>query len=324
MIVFAVWCLLLASVLGSTDVPCTPGLCAPTQVHMMLRPDGVGVSMLWQTFATSLTSTVWLGTQSNKYTLMANSTRQQSITGSDTGYNILFDHLVDVPSLPPNTRFYYRLGDATDGVSDEYSFVTGPPPQRKKAAGLQTRVVVFGDLGLANSLPTIQLVSNIIANTSNPVDFVMHVGDISYADDYPSYLYERVWDQWFFNMQGILTQIPYMTCPGNHEYSCEHEGCRDETSGFGTYILRCQSTRTPATRPCGTVGIAATCTGWSRRRRPTTRTRSTRRSLAISSSGSTPISLQPTHRLRAHCDPGLSSLVIVLCIQTFMGTHDNI
>jgi hypothetical protein len=205
---------------------------------MMLRPDGVGVSMLWQTFATSLTSTVWLGTQSNKYTLMANSTRQQSITGSDTGYNILFDHLVDVPSLPPNTRFYYRLGDATDGVSDEYSFVTGPPPQRKKAAGLQTRVVVFGDLGLANSLPTIQLVSNIIANTSNPVDFVMHVGDISYADDYPSYLYERVWDQWFFNMQGILTQIPYMTCPGNHEYSCEHEGCRDETSGFGTYIMR--------------------------------------------------------------------------------------
>jgi len=219
-------------------VSCEPNQCAPTQIHMMLRPDGVGVSMLWQTFGTSNTNTVWLGTTSGKYTIIANSTRQQSITGSDTGYSILFDHLVDVPNLPPSTRFYYRVGDATDGVSDEHSFVTGPPPQRKKAAGLQSRVVIYGDMGLANSLQTIQLVENIISNKSTPVDFIMHVGDLSYADDYAAFMYERVWEQYFFNMRKILATTPYMMCPGNHEYSCEHDGCRDETSGFSTYIMR--------------------------------------------------------------------------------------
>lgn len=140
---------------------------------------------------------VWLGTSSNKYTIVANSTRQQSITSSDTGYNILFDHLVDIPNLPPLTKFYYRVGDTTDGVSDESYFFTGPQPKRSAKGGVQSRVAIFGDMGLANSLKTIQLVQNMVNNGSAPIDFVFHVGDISYADDYPAYLYERVWEQWY-------------------------------------------------------------------------------------------------------------------------------
>ena len=35
-----------------------------------------------------------------------------------------------------------------------------------------------------------------------------------------------------------MATTPWMTGPGNHEYSCEHHGCEDETSGFATYIMR--------------------------------------------------------------------------------------
>jgi hypothetical protein len=63
---------LLLAVVGSvhaqySDVMCMANRCPPTQIHTMLRPDGVSVSMLWQTFArTKGNSTVWLGTTSGK------------------------------------------------------------------------------------------------------------------------------------------------------------------------------------------------------------------------------------------------------------------
>lgn len=156
---------------------------------------------------------------------------------------MLFDHLVDLPNLPPLTRFYFRVGDPLgSGISEEFSFKTGPPSGgRVKGQALQMQVAVFGDMGLVNSQATIALLETLVTkglNGTPPIDFVMHVGDIGYGDQYPAYMYERVWQQFFFNMAPIMSRVPYMVAPGNHEFGCGHDECEDDTGDFVTYGMR--------------------------------------------------------------------------------------
>jgi hypothetical protein len=69
--------------------------------------------------------------------------------------------------------------------------------------------------------------------------------DMSYADDYEAYMYEMVWNAWFTEMQEIMhgspqqpRSVPYMVCPGNHEYSCiKPEQCPYATN-FTAYTHR--------------------------------------------------------------------------------------
>merc|ERR1711974_191525 len=89
-------------------------------------------------------------------------------------------------------------------------------------------------MGVVNSLPTI----GTLKNRSADYDYVVHCGDISYADDYESSMYYLIWQQWFENMEQILSTKYYMTCPGNHESDCGHKGCHDETDHFKAYINR--------------------------------------------------------------------------------------
>lgn len=71
---------------AAQDVMCMANRCPPQMVHTMLDPQGVGVAVLWQTFARTLgNSTVWLGTVSGNYTLLVDSQREQSITQSESG-----------------------------------------------------------------------------------------------------------------------------------------------------------------------------------------------------------------------------------------------
>lgn len=56
-----------------------------------------------------------------------------------------------------------------------------------------------------------------LAMLTKDIDFYYHVGDISYANDRHSDLYELVWTAWFQNMTNIMPYSPYMVLPGNHE-----------------------------------------------------------------------------------------------------------
>ncbi len=87
-VALAALCLLSSSsVSRAQDVMCMANRCPPQMVHTMLDPVGVGVAVLWQTFArTQGNSTVWLGTTSGNYTLVIDSQREQSITQSEAGY----------------------------------------------------------------------------------------------------------------------------------------------------------------------------------------------------------------------------------------------
>jgi predicted phosphodiesterase len=91
-------------------------------------------------------------------------------------------------------------------------------------------------LGLANGENTVSRVIA-LANDSK-FDFVFHIGDMSYADDYSAGFYEEVWNGWFAEMQPIMTNKFYMVCPGNHEYSCEHDGCLNYSQNFTAFLNR--------------------------------------------------------------------------------------
>lgn len=43
----------------------------------------------------------------------------------------------------------------------------------------------------------------------SPIDFVLHAGDLSYANGK-----QPIWDEWQNQLQPITTNIPYMVTPG--------------------------------------------------------------------------------------------------------------
>lgn len=72
--------------------------------------------------------------------------------------------------------------------------------------------LVYGDFGYDNaqSMPRIQAEVD-----AGGIDAILHVGDLAYN------IFEdegRKGDNFMNMIQGVATQVPYMTLPGNHEY----------------------------------------------------------------------------------------------------------
>jgi len=59
----------------------------------------------------------------------------------------------------------------------------------------------------------------------NEQRFVLHIGDISYADNFKdrNETYEGSWTRWQELVEPITKQIPYMTLPGNHDIACDED-----------------------------------------------------------------------------------------------------
>lgn len=58
--------------------------------------------------------------------------------------------------------------------------------------------------------PNIYWLSNAVH--FHTVDVILHIGDISYANGY-----QPGWDLFLQKLEPVASQVPYMTCPGNHE-----------------------------------------------------------------------------------------------------------
>jgi len=85
-------------------------------------------------------------------------------------------------------------------------------------------ITLIGDMGIVNANDTFSAITALVAET----DVFLHIGDLSYADDYylrPNSLvestYEGTWDAWQLWLSPITSQIPYMVLPGNHEAACQ-------------------------------------------------------------------------------------------------------
>lgn len=195
-------------------IVCCSATNLPSQVRIALAGtdssgNSNGMSISWSTETKPITSTVKYGKVSTQYDL-------QSIGKSVSYWETYHSHVI-LSELEPNTKYYYIVGDDTDGWSKEYSFNSAPLTSQLRG---NFSFAVFADLGAVNGDPTNVYIDSI----KNDVDLVWHGGDVGYADD--SFLhkdcvfdfcYENAFDTYLQNVESWTSQLPYMVCVGNHE-----------------------------------------------------------------------------------------------------------
>jgi len=143
-------------------------------------------------------------------------------SGLKSGYS----HNVIIRNLELDTVYSYRCGDG-ELISEWKEFKT------RKENITSFTFGVYGDLGLFGTLwgnDTISSLNRVYS--TNHWDFIWHLGDISYANNNAKF--EHVWNAWFERMSPVMSAIPYMVTPGNHEkWSRDpilHRGSRNFTA----------------------------------------------------------------------------------------------
>jgi hypothetical protein len=120
-------------------------------------------------------------------------------------HHTLFIHRVTLKDLLPGIKYAYRVRNGTDW-GRPYGFKS-----LRTDSEWGPRFTVFGDMGLENaeSLPNLMLEADIGVS-----DIYVHIGDFAY-DDWKD---NSTWcDKWFNQVEPIMSKVPYMVCPGNHE-----------------------------------------------------------------------------------------------------------
>ncbi|KAL8619772.1 hypothetical protein ACOMHN_025858 [Nucella lapillus] len=116
-----------------------------------------------------------------------------------------FMHRVKLTSLTPGQKYEYVCG-SEEGWSNLFSFRV-----MRNGSDWSPRLALFGDMGNKNarSLPRLQK-----ETVAGMYDAVLHVGDFAYDLFYDN---AKVGDEFMQQIEPIAANIPYMTCPGNHE-----------------------------------------------------------------------------------------------------------
>jgi len=133
-----------------------------------------------------------------------------------------FTHTAVLSGLVHSTRYFFRVANDTR----VYDFVT------RDAAQTRVRVGVVGDMGIENSANTIARISK--RASSRQFDFMLHIGDVSYADDHFLW-FQKTWFAWFAMMNATLGSLPYMTLPGNHEHGTFDPFIYRDANNFQVY-----------------------------------------------------------------------------------------
>mmetsp|Transcript_14566 Transcript_14566/g.19155 ORF Transcript_14566/g.19155 Transcript_14566/m.19155 type:complete len:623 (+) Transcript_14566:77-1945(+) len=168
-------------------------------------------------------------------------------------------HSAKFVGLQPSTLYEYRVGDAETGIwSAMKTFVTAPSQGSKDLVSF----ALFGDMGTAMpdgsldhidfpeqkaALGTMELIRQRnqqgfsrlewpystqrdlqTSKTRKGLDFVLHIGDISYAVGYATH-----WDEFLHQIEDVASEIPWMVGIGNHERdSPDTSDIRNETSFY--------------------------------------------------------------------------------------------
>lgn len=127
-------------------------------------------------------------------------------------------HTVVVSGLQPNTQYWYRVRDDTEGSASEvFPFMSAP----KVASSTEVDFFLFGDLGqteddgsnehsqMPHSLETTKSMNDDMSDST--VDLarspaVFHIGDVSYARGY-----ESMWEQFHYQIKNISRHMPSVT-----------------------------------------------------------------------------------------------------------------
>ncbi|KAG2505743.1 hypothetical protein JM16_009248, partial [Phytophthora kernoviae] len=200
----------------------------PQQFHLAFAGEeaGTGMAISWTTFALESKPAVWIGAKKTKVALVKSAKIETKSYYKDDDYELYSYHAV-VGGLKPNTEYFYKVGSDTETKSQ--STVSSFKTARSSGDTSPFTVAVFGDMGTeANSVASNKYVNSLVGK----VDFVYHLGDVSYADnDFLNakrifgFFYEEIFNKFMNSLTNVMRQMAYMVVVGNHEAECHSPTC---------------------------------------------------------------------------------------------------
>ncbi|OAA63085.1 metallophosphoesterase [Cordyceps fumosorosea ARSEF 2679] len=260
--------LLAAMVVGGTAVTLNPrGPNAAGQIRLAYHGDE-GMMVSWNTFEHVAGPSVRWGLSRDNLDNTASS--ETSVTyPTSTTYN---NHVL-VAGLQPDTTYYYLPSPLPQGNHEPYSFKTARPAG--DAQPFSVAVVIdlgtMGRLGLTDHAGKGARPENVLkpgekntidslASTAGGWDFMLHPGDIAYADywlkeEIAGFLpntsiadghivYEAILNDFYDEMAVVTESKPYMVGPGNHEANCDNGGTTDKARNITYDVSICSPGQT--------------------------------------------------------------------------------
>ena len=224
---------------------------APRQLHLAFADERT-MAVGWLTHgALPAPPRVRYGTRPGDYTHSATGTTRHD---ADPAAPFLpFHHDVVLRNLRPDTRYYYAAEGVGGALSAERSFTTLPAPTADGAL----RCSIFGDMGVNNSAAT-------IARMEQRADhaFIMHVGDVSYADDLVDGRryeggrgYEAIYDAFGDMVEPLASSKAYFVAPGNHDVACHILNDRDCLGAHRNFTAYNRRWRMPSPESGGSLNM---------------------------------------------------------------------
>lgn len=198
----ALWLLLLAAIPGNLIRAIDDF--QPTQVHISIGDDNKDIVITWVTPSNTTKSVVQYGTTAININATGTPT---NFTDQGADKRVMWMHRVLLRGLTPNTRYFYHCGSDL-GWSDLFTFQTW-----KDGNDWTVRAAMYGDLGAVNAQSIPRLQDDVLHGL---YDVVIHVGDFAYNMDTDN---GEVGDEFMRQIEPVAAYLPYMTCPGNHEYA---------------------------------------------------------------------------------------------------------
>lgn len=202
-----------------------PTYTQPEQIHIAYagEDDPTQMYVVWSTMNDTATSVVRYFTPGAQ-TLIANGYSRRFEDGGSL-HRVQYIHRVKITGLIPGQKYNYVCG-SDQGWSPAFSFTAMP-----SGSDWSPRFAIYGDLGNINaqSLPRLQLESE-----SGMYDAILHVGDFAYDMNTDN---GQVGDEFMRQIEPIAANVPYMTCPGNHEMKYNFSNYKNRFAMPGDEIM---------------------------------------------------------------------------------------
>ncbi|KAJ4147145.1 hypothetical protein LMH87_001690 [Akanthomyces muscarius] len=228
---------LSATALASASLPAKPSdLSTPMQVRIAVSGAN-SMSVGWNTYQQSGSPCVSYGTSANSLTQKSCSTKSDTYPSSRTWF-----HTVYLNNLTPATKYYYKI-ESTNSTVEQFLSPRVAGDKTPFAINAIIDLGVYGEDGytIENDQAKRDTIPNIppslnhttikrLADTADDYEFIIHPGDLAYADDWALHgknlfdgknAFQAILEEFYGQLAPISSRKPYIVSPGNHEASCE-------------------------------------------------------------------------------------------------------
>ncbi|CAF1567753.1 unnamed protein product [Rotaria sordida] len=207
----------------------------PDQIRLAIASKN-SVNVGWHSYACPFSTKNPNPTPRVKYGLSPAALTSNSTNGKSSTYNTknIFTRTswfygVELQDLQPRTLYYYQIVAMNNGLASDIFSFTSPPALGDRSQPV--KIAAYGDMGvdgllgsLINGVCLFERAVIALQKMLPSIDFVLHHGDICYADDTPLLVLGKTYDQAMdycqMAMMNITSKRYYMTAVGNHEINC--------------------------------------------------------------------------------------------------------